>query len=320
MEMKNGSFPYRFFKVFKGREKSYFIQKNGVSAHLEVLDEVLGGTGIFVCYPSGNSAVSLFLKDVGVHVKFLDAKYQDGFQRVKFKVFADANSICIKKVFMDSIRFLRDLIKGRGISHKPYHVSIQGNKIEISHKTLDGKNLYSLFMCFDGEVRICQEDGAFYVVSPCGCVSFDVVSSVNFHPLTPYKEEDLIEEDVLKKVYGFKKGEEKKFDLLKKAIDTLGFLVYKEKMLAGSWRFLTYFGRDTLISLLCLSNVLKADAFMSALQSVLDRMREDGSIAHEEGIGSYAVRKNVERGEENLHSPIYDYEMVDDDFLLPIVL
>ena len=32
-------------------------------------------------------------------------------------------------------------------------------------------------------------------------------------------------------------------------LNGLRFLAYKEKLLAGSWRFITYFGRDTLISL-----------------------------------------------------------------------
>src|SRR5438552_345756 len=37
----------------------------------------------------------------------------------------------------------------------------------------------------------------------------------------------------------------------------LAFLSYEEKLLAGSWRFLTYFGRDTLLSLRLLMPALR---------------------------------------------------------------
>ena len=43
-------------------------------------------------------------------------------------------------------------------------------------------------------------------------------------------------------------------DLIKQEPGTttsLSFLSYTEKLVAGAWRFLTYFGRDSMISLLC---------------------------------------------------------------------
>src|SRR5207302_10202639 len=42
------------------------------------------------------------------------------------------------------------------------------------------------------------------------------------------------------------------------ARDTLTFLAYREKLLAGSWRFDTYFGRDTLMAVRLLMPVLSA--------------------------------------------------------------
>ena len=45
-----------------------------------------------------------------------------------------------------------------------------------------------------------------------------------------------------------------------RARETLTFLSYKEKFLAGSWRFNTYFGRDTLMSVRLLMPVLAPEA------------------------------------------------------------
>src|SRR2546429_8982145 len=49
------------------------------------------------------------------------------------------------------------------------------------------------------------------------------------------------------------------------ARDTLTFLAYREKLLAGSWRFDTYFGRDTLMAVRLLMPVLSATAVEAGL-------------------------------------------------------
>jgi len=54
------------------------------------------------------------------------------------------------------------------------------------------------------------------------------------------------------------------------------FLASREKFTAGSWRFLTYFGRDTLLSLELLMPVLKPDVIEGALGSVLERLGPNG--------------------------------------------
>lgn len=72
-------------------------------------------------------------------------------------------------------------------------------------------------------------------------------------------------------------------------IATLPFLSYSEKLLAGAWRFLTYFGRDSMISALLMEPVLSygnASAMEAVIGAVLERVnRTDGSVCHEETIG-----------------------------------
>ncbi|KAF7131134.1 hypothetical protein CNMCM5793_004121 [Aspergillus hiratsukae] len=100
----------------------------------------------------------------------------------------------------------------------------------------------------------------------------------------------------------------------------LSFLSYSEKLLAGAWRFLTYFGRDTMISALLLDPVMSygnASAMEAVLGAVCERINAtDGSACHEETIGDYATWLNLQ---ENVTSTamLCDYKMIDTDFYLP---
>ena len=96
----------------------------------------------------------------------------------------------------------------------------------------------------------------------------------------------------------------------------LTFLSYEEKFLAGSWRFNTYFGRDTLMSLRLLLPVLEPEALEGGLMAVLQRLAPNGEAAHEEDIGEFAVLRHRKQGEGVSDAPIYDYNMIDDDFML----
>lgn len=62
---------------------------------------------------------------------------------------------------------------------------------------------------------------------------------------------------------------------------SLSFLSYSEKLLAGAWRFLTYFGRDSMISALLLEPVLStgnASAMEAVIGAVLERINRTGEF------------------------------------------
>lgn len=62
---------------------------------------------------------------------------------------------------------------------------------------------------------------------------------------------------------------------------SLSFLSYSEKLLAGAWRFLTYFGRDSMISALLLQPVLStgnASAMEAVIGAVLERINRTGKL------------------------------------------
>ncbi|KAF2680402.1 hypothetical protein K458DRAFT_393047 [Lentithecium fluviatile CBS 122367] len=103
----------------------------------------------------------------------------------------------------------------------------------------------------------------------------------------------------------------------------LSFLSYENKILAGTWRFLTYFGRDSMISALLLQPVLSQGengAIEAVISAVLERINKtDGTVCHEEVIGDYATFVHRAEGKVST-APTCDYKMVDTDYLLPVLL
>ena len=70
-------------------------------------------------------------------------------------------------------------------------------------------------------------------------------------------------------------------------VTSLSFLSYSDKLLAGTWRFLTYFGRDSMIAALLLQPVISDTAIEAVIGAVLERINStSGTVAHEETIGS----------------------------------
>ncbi|KAH7371704.1 hypothetical protein BKA66DRAFT_551495 [Pyrenochaeta sp. MPI-SDFR-AT-0127] len=101
---------------------------------------------------------------------------------------------------------------------------------------------------------------------------------------------------------------------------SLSFLSYTDKLLAGTWRFLTYFGRDSMISMLLMQPILSEAAIEAVIGAVLERVnRADGTVCHEEVLGDYATWINRQEGITS-SAPRCDYKMIDTDFYLPIAM
>jgi hypothetical protein len=98
-------------------------------------------------------------------------------------------------------------------------------------------------------------------------------------------------------------------------VEDLSFLTYSNKMLAGTWRFLTYFGRDTMIAMLLMNDRLSNEALEAGIGAVLERSNTTGVLCHEETIGDYATLTNLL---DNVTStaPSCSYIMVDTDLYL----
>lgn len=103
------------------------------------------------------------------------------------------------------------------------------------------------------------------------------------------------------------------------SVTSLTFLSYSQKLLAGAWRFLTYFGRDSMIAALLLQPVLSAGesgAMEAIIGAVLERLnRTSGVVCHEETIGDYATFLNIQKNITST-APGCTYLMVDTDYFL----
>lgn len=103
--------------------------------------------------------------------------------------------------------------------------------------------------------------------------------------------------------------------------DQASFLAYTNEFLAGGWRFLTYFGRDTMLFLRLVLPVVSPTSAEAILGAVIQRINETGTICHEETIGDYASFVNINNNQSYLgNTPYYSYVMLDTDFLLLPVL
>jgi len=100
------------------------------------------------------------------------------------------------------------------------------------------------------------------------------------------------------------------------ARNALTFLSYQEKFLAGSWRFNTYFGRDTLMSVRLLMPALSPKPVEAGLGAVLTRLSPQGVVAHEEDIGEFAILDHLRANQPKSDAPVFDYKMIDGSFML----
>ena len=163
-----------------------------------------------------------------------------------------------------------------------------------------------------------------------GPARFHLRASVGFLPLTPIEPDALLNDAGRRCVEAAPETSR-----LKRAVRDLAFLSYEEKLLAGSWQYLTYFGRDTLITAHFLAPLASPALLEGAIRGAAERLAPDGTVAHEEDIADQAAYRHLrelvearERGEAwdalanrlpPIDAPVYDYKMVDSDFFLPLV-
>ena len=147
-------------------------------------------------------------------------------------------------------------------------------QIAFTRRALDGKHRYRLVFAGDGAGEMRAAEGSLRLSrknpAAAGLLRLDVRASVDFEPLTPMPFAELVNE----------KGRElsEKDAHFAQAIRNFEFLSFREKFLAGSWNFLSYFGRDTLISLRIMWPVLSPRAKQTGIQSVANEIAEEGIV------------------------------------------
>jgi hypothetical protein len=294
------------FEINEGRNLNIFLRDGKTAAHLLLRSGA--EPRLLVAFPAGNSGVGLWFENTDKPVSWTlikqpraiagtDSKGR-ALRGIEAEVSVNIAHLKIRQALLSSIRVLRDYQTSGAVPVEVLTLpTVIENHLAWSRDRLDGAAGYRL--------RIEALDGA--KVSATEISSTDEklhlkVSALSGEtPLTPLGGASLLtaaaEPDA-------------------RAREVLAFLSYREKFLAGSWRFDTYFGRDTLVSVTLLAAVLQPVAVESSIVSVLTRLAANGEVAHEEGIGEFAVLQNMKEGRARNAAPLYDYGMVDDDFML----
>jgi hypothetical protein len=308
------------FSVREGRQINAFYRQGPVAAHI-VLDTD-HTPRLIVAFPAGNSGVGLWFDAQAAapwgsveKVEPVSRNAEGGGQLhgVTAEVSIDAPSLTVRQSVLSSVRVLRDYQdKGTVPEAVAATAQVDGSTVTWRRKRLDGAPGYLLSAeVLNGTVAGGDSRPVTFRKTGEGPLRLGITALTGDPPLTTSPADAILIANA---------ANDNRAD--NRARNTLAFLSYQEKLLAGSWRFNTYFGRDTLMSLRLLMPVLTPTVVEAGLGSVLDRLNDNGEVAHEEDIGEFAVlRRRAEGsagagGAGQAAEPIFDYRMIDDDFML----
>jgi hypothetical protein len=300
------------FEIVDGDIRNYFYQQGPIATHLLVSSGV--HPRVIFAFPAGNTGIGLWFKEVGLPQQLAlsgtlaGVERPDGMRGVAGLLTSTAVGLELHGAVLGSIRTLRDFVYLDTKPPETEHETIAGPPLVMRRTTVDGKHHVELTLEPRDGTTITADGGRIVIMGPAGGpIHVFATALADDEPLTPIPMNSLVTSNAAAS---------------ERDLHALAFLSYKEKLLAGSWRFLTYFGRDTLLSVRLLLPVLNPEVTEAALGAVLERLAPDGDVAHEEDIGDFAALRHKKEASppSDLRQPIYDYKMVDDDFLLSPVL
>ncbi|XXY47311.1 hypothetical protein WME91_45645 [Sorangium sp. So ce269] len=328
------------FALQEGAIHNHFFRLGHIAAHLLVTSGV--SPRLIVAFPAGNMGVAAWFDalpapvELSVEGGVSGVERPGGMRGVSALLVSAAPALRVHRLVLASIRTVREV--GRdGELPAWLRADVEAcaapavGSIAARRTTLDGEHhLELLIEPLDGTTAALGLDGRVELAAGPRGLRFRVTALSDEAPLTPVPLDEIATE---------RAGDDPRHR------QALAFLTYREKLLAGSWRFLTYFGRDTLLAVRMLLPVLEPAVVEAAIGSVLDRLSPEGEVAHEEAIGEYAVLLRLAAGRAGAQrepghaqrepgyaqrepghaqrepgharrEPIHDYKMVDDDFLL----
>jgi hypothetical protein len=295
------------FEVDEGLNLNSFLRDGPVAAHLLLRSGL--DPRVLVAFPAGNSGVGLWFGHSARPVTWTmlgspqPLKSKDERGRPLYGMTAEAGvsgatDLSIKQAVLSSVRVLRDY---QALGTFPSDVAaiptVQNSTITWARDRLDGAAGYRLSI----QVTRGTLEKDHMTAGSDGVIRMKITALSGETPLTPLARRDLL-------------GERAEADAA--ARNVLTFLSYREKFLAGSWRFNTYFGRDTLMSVRLLMPALQPAAVDAGLGAVLTRLSAQGEVAHEEDIGEFAILDRVHAGLPKSDAPLFDYKMIDGSFML----
>src|ERR1700733_2195381 len=294
------------FDVDEGLNLNSFLRDGPVAAHLLLRSG--SDPRILIAFPAGNSGAGLWFSHSAPVTWALIGRPQplvvkDEHGRPLYGMTAEARlsgarDLSIKQAVLSSVRVLRDYqALGTFPAEVATNPTIEGTSITWARDRLDGAAGYRLSVqVIQGELR-----AGHLTPGAEGFIGLKITAVSGEVPMTPLPGADLL-------------NASSRPDTA--ARDALNFLSYQEKFTAGSLRFNTYFGRDTLMSVRLLMPVLTPRAIQAGLGAVLTRLSPQGEVAHEEDIGEFAILDHLRASGVKSDAPTFNYNMIDGSFML----
>lgn len=301
------------FRMDTGGQINAFYRQDKVAAHL--LARSSTKPRLLVVFPAGDSGTGLWFDNTAQPVNWsLDSapsalSDRDRAGRPLYGIGADLSvdidALTIYKALLSNVRFLRDFNGGATVPPQILtQPVVQKASVQWQRDRVDGAVGYALRVSLrDGGNIATTAGGKLVLHAPAGVhtLRLHVDALSGEMPMSPIAHADLL-------------APAANPDPVSQNV--LEFLSFRDKLLAGSWQYDTYFGRDTLISVCMLMPVLQPATIEAGLTSVLGRLSDDGRVAHEEGIGEFALIDNAKNDRADDPTPTYDYKMIDGDYLL----
>ena len=353
LQSARDSNPSLSFSITDSPNENYFLRDDSRAVHLIATSGLM--PRIIFAYPAANSNAALVFDKVARPVQLTvekDASSSLGIRPTGrapstvtsgFRTDTRELVLNLRRVVLGSVRVTRDLVEGPEAKERleahtaavPTEILSSTNvstnadgTIELKRRQLNGRDeIVSLIKPHPGTTLYWNAKTSVlrFVSNEPSRVGFDIDVTNTSPMLRPLAANE---------IFSDQKGSasSRSDDALDR--QALEFLSSREKLLAGSWRFMTYFGRDTLLSARLLRPAVSPAFMRAALGSVIERLggpgmlpldqqtAHPGMVAHEEDIGDFANLHHLRH--KKLSSlkdvPRYDYGMVDSDFLLPPVL
>lgn len=303
------------FSIKEGKIYNKFFRQGNVAAHTLLKS----GTSprVVVAFPAGNSGVSLWFNALEQPMQWQEIQQISALQEtnkreqllygIEAQLITSAKRLEVKQAVLSNVRVIRDYLhSGVVASEIKNALTVHKQRVTWYRDRLDGKGSYKLDVeVIQGHVAGGKGTPIIFTAEKDLPLVLKIKALSGDKPLTPIVKNDLLtttnNQDEM-------------------TTNVLAFLSYQEKMLAGSWRFATYFGRDTLMSVRLLMPVLQPAVIEAGLGSVIERLNSHGEVAHEEDIGEFAVLRHLRENGQDNDQAFYDYKMVDDDYMLaPII-
>lgn len=297
-----------------GKTENHFFRKNNVAAH--IMANYGAKSAIVIGFAdAGNSGVSMFVEESSqLKMQIKDsvslADHKNGLHGIVTEVeVSGADTLIVNDFALGNIRRIRDREdagkKLDAVDEQIDWADLSRGLVRVT-RTVSQDHRYEMLLQTEPGARFANVNGKVVLMKEAGHTGAlrILVTALTSEPLlNALPLEKIVRPEFINA-----------FD--QQTLNMLSFVVYREKWLAGSWRYLTYFGRDSMMSTMLAMNTLQSQAVEAALAGVFDRVDNAGRVSHEETLADYAYFLS----HYTSFAPRQDYEMVDSNLMPPILM